>query len=59
MIFPVCPIKVLLHRLPMSRQDAFDTRRISFRAHEPGGSLPSPFPVFEFWTRVEEGIHCD
>ena len=38
----------------ISVRNVFDSGRISFRLNDPGGRLPSPFPVFGSWTRFGE-----
>ena len=38
----------------LSVRDVFDEDRISFRINDPDGVLPSPFPVFQSWTRFPE-----
>ena len=38
----------------ISVRDLFDGDRIRFRINDPNGVLPSPFPVFQSWTRLPE-----
>ena len=38
----------------ISVRSALDGDRISFKLNDPGNRLPSPFPVFESWTRFRE-----
>ena len=38
----------------ISVRSVLDSDRISFKLNDPRNSLPSPFPVFESWTRFRE-----
>lgn len=38
----------------ISIRNVFDGERIAFKLNDPDGVLPSPFPVFESWTRFTE-----
>ena len=38
----------------VSVRDVFDSDRIAFRIDDPNNVLPSPFPVFDSWTRFSE-----
>ena len=40
--------------LSISVRSVLDSDRISFKLNDPRSSLPSPFPVFESWTRFRE-----
>ena len=40
--------------LSISVRSVLDSDRISFKLNDPRNSLPSPFPVFESWTRFRE-----
>ena len=40
--------------LSISVRSVLDGDRISFKLNDPRNSLPSPFPVFESWTRFRE-----
>lgn len=43
----------------ISIRNPFDTDRIAFRLNDPDRVLPSPFPVFEDWTRFSEDEYFD
>ena len=38
----------------VSVRDFLRREAIAFRLNDPGGVLPSPFPVFDTWTRFIE-----
>ena len=38
----------------ISIRDVFDSKRIAFKLNDPDNSLPSPFPVFQSWTKFRE-----
>ena len=40
--------------ISISIRDVFDSKRITFKLNDPDNSLPSPFPVFQSWTRFRE-----
>ena len=40
--------------ISISIRDVFDSKRIAFKLNDPDNSLPSPFPVFESWTKFRE-----
>ena len=40
--------------ISISIRDVFDSDRIAFKLNDPDNSLPSPFPVFESWTKFRE-----
>ena len=40
--------------ISISIRDVFDSERIAFKLNDPDNSLPSPFPVFESWTKFNE-----
>lgn len=43
----------------ISIRDVFDSKRIAFKLNDPDNSLPSPFPVFESWTKFREDEYFD
>ena len=43
----------------VSVRSPFDSNRISFKLNNPSRNLPSPFPLFESWTRFEEDEYFD
>ena len=43
----------------ISIRNPFDPERIAFRLNDPDRVLPSPFPVFEDWTRFNEDEYFD
>ena len=43
----------------ISIRDVFDSAKISFKLNDPHGVLPSPFPVFESWTRFSEDEYVE
>ena len=40
--------------ISISIRDVFDSKRITFKLNDPDNSLPSPFPVFQSWTKFRE-----
>ena len=40
--------------ISISIREVFDSKRIAFKLNDPDNSLPSPFPVFESWTKFRE-----
>ena len=40
--------------ISISIRDVFDSERITFKLNNPDNSLPSPFPVFQSWTKFRE-----
>ena len=40
--------------ISISIRDVFDSERIAFKLNDPNDSLPSPFPVFQSWTKFRE-----
>ena len=40
--------------ISISIRDVFDSDRIAFKLNDPDKSLPSPFPVFQSWTKFRE-----
>ena len=38
----------------ISIRNVFDSDRIAFKLNDPDNSLPSPFPVFQSWTKFRE-----
>ena len=40
--------------ISISIRDIFDSKRITFKLNDPDNSLPSPFPVFQSWTKFRE-----
>ena len=45
--------------ISISVRDVFDSRKISFKLNDPDESLPSPFPVFNSWTKFREDEYFD
>ena len=45
--------------ISISIRDVFDSKRIAFKLNDPDNSLPSPFPVFQSWTRFREDEYFD
>ena len=45
--------------ISISIRDVFDSKRISFKLNDPDNSLPSPFPVFQSWTKFSEDEYFD
>ena len=43
----------------VSVRSPFDSNRISFKLNNPSRNLPSPFPLFESWTRFKEDEYFD
>ena len=43
----------------ISIRNVFDSDRIAFRLNDPEDSLPSPFPVFQTWTKFREDEYFD
>ena len=43
----------------ISIRDVFDSKRITFKLNDPNHSLPSPFPVFQSWTKFREDEYFD
>ena len=43
----------------ISIRDVFDSKRIAFKLNDLDNSLPSPFPVFQSWTRFREDEYFD
>ena len=43
----------------ISIRDVFDSAKISFKLNDPHGVLPSPFPVFNSWTRFSEDEYVE
>ena len=43
----------------ISIRDLFDSKRITFKVNDPDKSLPSPFPVFQSWTKFREDEYFD
>ena len=41
----------------ISIRNLFDNDKIAFKVNDPNGILPSPFPIFESWTRFTEDEH--
>ena len=40
--------------ISISIRDVLDSKRIAFKLNDPENSLPSPFPVFQSWTKFRE-----
>ena len=40
--------------ISISIRDVFDSKKTAFKLNDPEDSLPSPFPVFESWTKFRE-----
>lgn len=45
--------------ISISIRDVFDSEKISFKLNDPDKRLPSPFPVFESWTKFREDEYFD
>lgn len=45
--------------ISVSIRDVFDSEKISFKLNDPDKRLPSPFPVFQSWTRFREDEYFD
>ena len=45
--------------ISISIRDIFDSERITFKLNDPDNSLPSPFPVFQEWTKFREDEYFD
>ena len=45
--------------ISISIRDVFDSKRITFKLNDPNNSLPSPFPVFQSWTKFREDEYFD
>ena len=45
--------------ISISIRDVFDSDRIAFKLNDPDNSLPSPFPVFQSWTKFKEDEYFD
>ena len=45
--------------ISISIRDVFDSERIAFKLNDPDDSLPSPFPVFQSWTKFREDEYFD
>lgn len=45
--------------ISISIRNVFDSERITFKLNEPNNSLPSPFPVFQSWTKFREDEYFD
>ena len=45
--------------ISISVRDVFDSEKISFKLNDPDESLPSPFPVFNSWTKFREDEYFD
>lgn len=43
----------------ISIRDYVDQGRAEFRINDPGNVLPSPFPVFDSWTRFDEDVYVN
>ena len=43
----------------VSVRSPLDNNRISFKLNDPSRSLPSPFPLFESWTKFKEDEYFD
>ena len=43
----------------ISISEVFDSEKISFRLNDPNDILPTPFPVFNSWTRFQEDIYFE
>ena len=43
----------------ISIRDVFDSAKITFKLNDPDDSLPSPFPVFQSWTKFREDEYFD
>ena len=45
--------------ISISIRNVFDSERIAFKLSDPDNSLPSPFPVFQEWTKFREDEYFD
>ena len=45
--------------ISISIRDVFDSAKITFKLNDPDNSLPSPFPVFQSWTKFREDEYFD
>jgi hypothetical protein len=45
--------------ISISIRNVFDSERITFKLNDPDNSLPSPFPVFQSWTKFREDEYFD
>ena len=45
--------------ISISIRNVFDSKRIAFKLNDPDNSLPSPFPVFQSWTKFREDEYFD
>ena len=45
--------------ISISIRNVFDSERIAFKLNDPDNSLPSPFPVFQLWTKFREDEYFD
>ncbi len=45
--------------ISISIRNVFDSERIAFKLNDPDNSLPSPFPVFQEWTKFREDEYFD
>ena len=45
--------------ISISIRDVFNSERITFKLNDPNNSLPSPFPVFQAWTKFREDEYFD
>ena len=45
--------------ISISIRDVFDSAKIAFKLNDPDNSLPSPFPVFQSWTKFGEDEYFD
>ena len=45
--------------ISISIRDVFDSEKIAFKLNDPDKNLPSPFPVFQSWTKFREDEYFD
>ena len=45
--------------ISISIRDVLNSKRITFKLNDPDDSLPSPFPVFQSWTKFREDEYVD
>ena len=45
--------------ISISIRDVFNSKKITFKLNDPDNSLPSPFPVFQSWTKFREDEYFD
>ena len=45
--------------ISISIRNVFDSEKITFKLNDPDNSLPSPFPVFQSWTKFREDEYFD